>query len=121
MSACATIDLAGGRASYEAGEELAGVVRLTTLPGRPVPRVELSVLWLTEGRGSTDTGVAHAEVLTEGQQEAPAEGFSFRARLPLLPRSYSGDLIEIRWLVRVRCSAGLVKDDLIYDQPITVR
>ncbi|WP_433935447.1 hypothetical protein AB3662_12040 [Sorangium cellulosum] len=121
MSACATIDLAGGRASYEAGEEIAGVVRLTTLPGRPVPRVELSVLWQTEGKGSTDTGVAHAQVLTEGQQEAPAEGFPFRARLPLLPRSYRGDLIEIRWSVRVRCSAGFMRDDLIYDQPITVR
>lgn len=121
MSVHATIDLAGGRTSYEAGEELVGVVRLTPLPGRPLPRVELSVLWRTEGRGSTDTGIAHAEVLTAGQQEAPAEGFPFRARLPLLPRSYRGDLIEIHWLVRVRFSGGLLKDDLTYDQPITVR
>ncbi|WP_437736478.1 hypothetical protein [Sorangium sp. So ce1335] len=121
MSAHAAIELAGGRTSYEAGEEIAGVVRLTALPGRPLPRVELSVLWQTEGKGSTDTGVAHAEVLTEGQQEAPAEGFRFRAQLPLLPRSYRGHLIEICWLVRVRCSGGFLKEDATYDQPITVR
>ncbi|WP_437783784.1 hypothetical protein [Sorangium sp. So ce1097] len=121
MSVHATIDLVGGRTSYEAGEELAGVVRLTPLPGRALPRVELSVLWQTEGKGSTDTGIAHAEVLTKGQQEPPAEGFPFRARLPLLPRSYRGDLIEIRWLVRVRCSGGFLKKDVAYDQPITVR
>ena len=77
------------------------------------------MLWQTEGKGNTDLGVLLHRVIAEdgiGAREAHA----FEARLPLLPLSYTGTLIKIRWLVRVRRYA-LLADDEIEEREIVVR
>ena len=74
------IELEGGRVEYEPGGLLEGRVTLTPAPGEEGRKVELSVLWQTEGKGNTDLGVLLHRVIAEdgiGAREAHA----FEARL----------------------------------------
>lgn len=76
-------------------------------------RTELSVLWETSGKGTSDLGVLHHEVLPAGGEHA------FEVSLPLLPLSYDGTLIKVTWLVRVRRLVTL-GEDLVTDDVFTV-
>lgn len=106
------------RSAYRAGEELSGVVQVSTIDGDKVGAVELSVLWYTEGKGTTDTGVVWFESFPEaGEAE---RRIPFRARLPLLPLSYSGELVKIGWVVRVRC-LGFLGNDTVTDTSFVVQ
>ena len=58
-------------------------------------RTELSILWETQGKGTTDLGVIHHRELTAGEHP-------FEVALPRLPLTYVGTLIKVRWLVRLR-------------------
>lgn len=73
------------------------------LPGRPMGdnrAVEVSALWLTEGKGTEDLRVHHFD-----RSESPGDLVSwseFRVTLPLVPMSYEGVYVKIRWFLRVR-------------------
>lgn len=74
-----------------------------TVDGRTV-RAQVSLIWHTEGKG-TD----HREVLAlveHGDADLGPLGErrsgTFTFTLPGAPTSYSGNLLQIRWLVRVR-------------------
>ena len=66
--------------------------------------VEASVLWMTEGKGDEDMGVHFF------QRRVPADSdigdlrplHQFEATLPNSPLSYHGELVQVRWCVRVR-------------------
>jgi len=101
-----------------AGEEVSGVVHISSLGEGKSAAVELSVLWHTEGKGTTDTGLVWFESYPEAagaERELP-----FRTRLPLLPLTYHGALVKVRWVVRVRCLGALGNDTLL-DAPFVVR
>ena len=90
---------------------------LTPLSEEARRKVELSVLWETAGKGDTDMGVRllHS-VLSD---DDPARGNSehpFEARLPLLPVSYTGTLIKLRWLVRVRRLRPFAEDFVVEEE-----
>lgn len=106
------------RGVFRAGEELSGNVVLTASDGDKVGAVELSVLWVTEGKGNTDTGLVWFEAFPETEERE--RRLPFRARLPLLPRTYHGVLLKIRWVVRVRRLGGL-GNDTISDTPFDVQ
>ena len=98
------------------GTTLRGRVVLLPLPGEESRKVELSVLWETEGKGNTDVGVALHRVLSDGDPDAGHAEHTFEVQLPALPLSYQGFLLKIGWLVRVRRLAALGEDAVI-DQP----
>ena len=66
--------------------------------------VEASVLWITEGKGDEDMGVHFF------QRRVPADTNNgdlrplhrFEATLPKSPLSYHGELVQVRWCVRLR-------------------
>jgi hypothetical protein len=67
-------------------------------------RTELSLIWHTEGKGTE-----HREVISlvehgasQLQLTAGRLAGRFAMTLPAAPTSYEGQLIKIRWLVRVR-------------------
>lgn len=113
------IELEGDAAEREPGSLLRGRVVLTPLPGHEQRKVELSVLWQTEGKGDTDLGVVLHRVLAEDGQGATGS-HDFEVRLPLLPVSYSGTLLKVRWLVRVRRFAPMA-DDQLEEKDLLVR
>lgn len=94
------------------GSLLSGRVALTPLAEDAERKVELSVLWETEGKGDTDRGVLLHRVLSDGDPVAGSAEHAFEVKLPLLPVSYAGTLIKVRWLVRVRRVFTLA-DDLL--------
>ncbi len=74
----------------------------------PIQSVETSVLWWTEGKGDEDLGVhffdrRRRQQTRDGDLQAL---YRFKTVLPHSPLSYSGQLMAIRWCVRVRVFLG---------------
>ena len=84
------------------GDMVRGGFRLLTDDPVPVERVELSVLWYTDGKGDMDQGVIHHETLAKGETLSAQRAFPFKVQLPNEPWSYNGNLIKLHWVVRVR-------------------
>ena len=88
------VRLDGGRTAFAPGDAVRGTVEWA-LEATP-DRVEVRLLWHTEGRGTRDVGVA--ERLALAAHGAVGSGtFSFRA--PRAPWSCSGRLVSIAWAV----------------------
>jgi hypothetical protein len=96
MEPTITIRLEGGRVTFAPGETLRGT--LSWQHSESPTHAELSVLWLTEGKGDRDYGIAHFEEITLDSRGEHA----FETHLPLLPLTYHGELMKIHWTVRVR-------------------
>lgn len=90
------------RGLVKPGSAVRGGFRVLSDGPLPVERVELSVLWYTDGKGDMDQGVVHNETLAPGETLTPDRAFPFKVEVPLAPWSYSGQLIKIHWVVRVR-------------------
>ncbi len=105
------IRLEGNGRAYQPGKELAGRWWAQGLRADEVKAVELSVLWYTEGKGDQDLAVHHFQRFdTEQQPLDPRRPQAFRCRLPASPLSYDGQLVKIRWCVRVRVFVARGKD-----------
>jgi hypothetical protein len=104
-----------------AGGVVKGRVVLTPSEDQAARRVELAVLWETEGKGNTDLGVAYFAVLADGDRDAARRTHTFAAQLPLAPLTYEGRTLRIRWLVRVKRLARLGGDDEVVDATFRVR
>lgn len=92
------------REHVEPGGELQGGYRIDPELLGGIKSLELSVYWMTEGKGDED----RAEYYRESKRGAEAElcdrsGMGqFSIPLPTSPLSYEGILIKIIWLIRVR-------------------
>ncbi|MDR1480791.1 MAG: hypothetical protein LBJ00_17840 [Planctomycetaceae bacterium] len=100
-----TISLDGrGSRIYNVGDTLAGSYWFDAVGGDEIQAVEVSVIWHTDGKGNEDLGV-HAFwrfSIENGDWIDPRQPGRFSTILPRSPLSYSGILIKISWLVRVR-------------------
>ncbi|QDS95425.1 hypothetical protein FF011L_42210 [Roseimaritima multifibrata] len=74
----------------------------------PIEEIEISVMWYTEGKGDEDFKVhyfrryAHQDV---AQMDLCSEQV-LSTKLPYSPLSYEGQLLRIRWCVRLRIFAA---------------
>jgi hypothetical protein len=93
-----------GAAVFLTGDTAAGGYDVRPLDGRPLRSAELSVLWYTDDQGGREMGVCHYE----GRETSDADDLSlygkrtFAARLPAGPFSYDGEVLKLRWAVRLR-------------------
>ena len=98
------IRLDGDGLVYQPGETRTGHYWVDAPDTDQVKAVEVSVLWHTEGKGDEDMAV-HEFSRREGDG-APAIDFGrperFSTILPKSPLSYEGQMIKLRWCVRVR-------------------
>jgi hypothetical protein len=92
----------GDRGLVKPGGFVRGGFRVLTDEPLSVQRVELSVLWCTSGKGDVDESVIHLETLAQGETLTADRAFPFQVQLPEQPWSYTGQLIKISWVVRVR-------------------
>ncbi len=73
-------------------------------PTHEIHAIETSVVWMTEGKGDTDIGVHFFE--RRQRQTITNETFRLTQRLstvlPASPLSYTGQVVSVRWCVRVR-------------------
>ncbi len=67
-------------------------------------RVEVSVLWHSEGKGDEDLAVHEfwRKEADGGELGDPDRPNRFSTSLPQSPLSYDGQIVKIRWCVRVR-------------------
>lgn len=89
---------------YCPGDTLRFDYQIDAIESGDLSAVEASVLWMTEGKGDEDFGVHFFERRVQGDT---ADGdirplHTCTAALPASPLSYEGQLLQIRWLVRVR-------------------
>ncbi|NOZ94806.1 MAG: hypothetical protein GXP47_08730 [Acidobacteria bacterium] len=110
------IELAGGRSWARPGAVLSGTVRWEL--DEPPGRLELRLLWYTEGRGSRDVGV----VRREGFEAPESSGkLSFRLSVPPGPYSFEGRIVTLRWLVEAEAQrSGLVAQESLVVAPTPV-
>ena len=99
-----TIRLDGNGRAYQPGETLAGEYRLESIDPSQIKAVEVSVLWLSEGKGDEDLAV-HEFHRYNGESGEPLDAARpgrFSTVLPRSPLSYEGVIVKLRWCVRVR-------------------
>jgi hypothetical protein len=90
-----TIRTAGNRTHFLPGEEISGTV--TWQCDRPDDRVELRLLWFTQGKGDQDRNIVERLPL-----DAAAERGEFRLRLPSDgPCSFSGKMVAVVWALEL--------------------
>ena len=69
-----------------------------------VSAVESSVIWYTDGKGDEDMGVHFFERRKKSvlQPKQLAETHRISTVLPKSPLSYEGEIVQVRWCVRIR-------------------
>ena len=89
---------------YAPGETLSGEYRVESLEAETLQSVEVSVLWYTEGKGDEDFAVHEfwRKNADSGELGDPRRPDRFSTTLPISPMSYEGQIVKIRWCVRVR-------------------
>lgn len=90
--------------SYAPGETLSGEYRVEGMESETLQAVEVSVLWYSEGKGDEDFAVHEfwRKNADSGELGDPRRPDRFSTTLPLSPLSYEGQIVKIRWCVRVR-------------------
>ena len=89
---------------YRPGETIMGEYRVVDVSAGDVRAVEVSVLWYTEGKGDEDLAVHDFDrtATDEGDWIELRHPKRFETVLPRSPMSYNGEIVKIRWCVRVR-------------------
>lgn len=90
--------------NYPAGGVLRATYRVSRVPVDHLDRMEVSVLWYTDGKGDEDLQVQffqsidRADLLTVD----PTKPQMLECQLPATPLSYHGRLVSVCWCLRVR-------------------
>jgi hypothetical protein len=98
------IRLGGDGRFHRPGETLSGEYWVESLDASAVKAVEASVLWHTEGKGDEDMAVAAfwRRDAEDGRPIDTGRPERFSTTLPDSPLSYEGQIVKVRWCVRVR-------------------
>jgi hypothetical protein len=110
--AAVIIRLDGNGRTYQPGEPLSGEYRLDGVERDQIKAIEVSVLWYTEGKGDEDMAVHEfwRRDADSGDWIDPRRPERFSTILPASPMSYEGQIVKIRWCVRVRTFLERGKD-----------
>jgi hypothetical protein len=89
---------------HRPGDPLSGEYWIESLGADQVKAIEVSVLWHTEGKGDDDMAVHEFWRRDPGDDQPldPRRPERFSTTLPNSPLSYEGQIIKLRWCVRVR-------------------
>jgi hypothetical protein len=94
----------GDHRVHRPGETLSGEYWVESLEAGQVKAIEVSVLWHTEGKGDEDMAV-HEFWRRDADDSRPIDPRGperFSTTLPNSPLSYDGQIVKVRWCVRVR-------------------
>ena len=98
------IRLLGLQPTYMSHDVLEFEYRISNIHQNTISALEVSVVWLTEGKGTEDLGVHFFQRLTGNSLAASDWSLPQKVQVPLpdSPLSYEGKLLKISWCVRVR-------------------
>jgi hypothetical protein len=88
----------------EPGDSLEFEYGIQRISAQMIDRLEVSVAWYTEGKGSEDIGVHYFESheRAELSKTALSQPRRLSVKLPMTPLSFEGKLFKIRWCIRLR-------------------
>ncbi len=98
------ICLLGLQPAYMPNDELEFDYSVSNIDQSTITAVEVSVLWLTEGKGTEDMGVHFFQRLSGSSLSSIQWNQAQRVHVPLpeSPLSYEGTIVKISWCIRVR-------------------
>jgi hypothetical protein len=103
MDPLISIHICGHCREFHPGEELECQYQIDAVDPGEIQALEASVLWHTDGKGDVDLGIHYFERRTpRGPDDDFRRQFTLKTVLPKSPRSYDGEIVKIRWCVRVR-------------------
>ena len=93
----------GDQRIHRPAEPLAGEYWIESLDAAQIKAIEFSVLWHTEGKGDEDMAVHEfwRRDADSGELGDPRRPDRFSTTLPQSPLSYDGQIVKLRWCVRV--------------------
>lgn len=111
------LSILGPRRLFNPGDEIECEYEIIAANRESIPAIEASILWYTEGKGEEDMAIHFFERRVPG--ETPdndlRSSHRFRTKLPNCPLSYHGEILQIRWCVRIRVfleGNGKINQDL---------
>ena len=113
MSKCdITIDFDRDDATYRGGETVSGTARVTVNKDLTSKGITLSHFWKTHGRGNTNTGEVHEEILASDAQLVAGETFKFpfSFEADVEPITYHGTLINVDHFVKIQVDVPWARD-----------
>ena len=89
---------------YMPGDDLMCDYQIDAIEQDEILMVEASVLWVSSGKGDEDTGIHFiTRRLADVAMDADLRQMSrIETTLPPTPVSYSGEILNIQWCVRIR-------------------
>jgi hypothetical protein len=103
MDPLISIHIRRQRPVYRPGDELECQYQIDAIDPVEIQALEASVLWQTDGKGDVDLGIHYFERRTpRGASDDFRQQFTLKTILPKSPSSYDGEIVKIRWCVRVR-------------------
>lgn len=104
------IEIENDRKAFKPGEQINGVIKWQ-LDDNP-EYIELSILWMTSGAGTTDAGIVKT-LKFENPGSMGEKDFEFT--VPAGPYSFSGKLISILWCLELTVpkTGECVRSDII--------
>ena len=103
MEPLISIQIQAERLCYDPGDRIECDYQIDAVEAGEVQAVEASVLWYTEGKGGQDMGIHFFERRVPADADSDLRQWRrFQTVLPNSPLSYDGELIQVRWCVRVR-------------------
>lgn len=90
--------------ALEPGENLEFEFCIQRVSAQLIERLEVSVAWYTEGKGSEDIGVHFFKSISRSDlsKQPLSDSHRLETILPVNPLSYDGRLFKIRWCIRLR-------------------
>lgn len=103
---------------FQPGDALVCEYQIDAVSSEEVLAVEASVLWYTEGKGDEDLAVHYFERRTPSDlgEGDLCELRCFETQLPNCPLTYDGNIVNIRWCVRVRLFLRRGKE-IVFERP----
>ncbi len=104
VRASVKIRLLGLQPAYMPNEVLEFEYSVSNIDRSMISATEVSVIWLTEGKGSEDMGVHFFQRISGSSLSSIDWDKAQRVEVPLpeSPLSYEGKIVSISWGVRVR-------------------
>ncbi len=117
MEPLISIHIRGHRPEFHPGEEIECQYQIDAVDPADIQAIEASVLWHTDGKGDVDLGIHYFERRTPRSPDDDfRQQFTLKTILPKSPRTYDGEIVKIRWCVRVRLFLRRGKE-LFYELP----
>lgn len=99
-----SIQIQGDQEFLSPGDIMTCDYQIDAIPKKDLQAIEVSVMWYTEGKSNEDMGVHFFErrVPADAEDQDLRSWRRFETPMPNSPLSYDGELMRVRWCVRVR-------------------